>query len=59
MGVLIVTVDFRLAAGYGATTLPGITEAITLDGDPVAVAHEIERLKGVIDNLVEEIRVHT
>lgn len=45
--------------GYGATTLPGITEAITLDGDPVAVAHEIERLKGVIDNLVEEIRVHT
>ncbi|KAI6047507.1 hypothetical protein EDC04DRAFT_2864564 [Pisolithus marmoratus] len=44
--------------GYGATTLPGITEAITLDGDPVAVAHEIERLKGAIDNLVERIRAH-
>ncbi|KAI6130336.1 hypothetical protein EDD16DRAFT_1853446 [Pisolithus croceorrhizus] len=45
--------------GYGATILPGITEAITFDGDPVAVAHEIERLRGAIDNLVEKIRVHT
>lgn len=44
--------------GYGATTLPGITEAISFDGDPVAVAHEIERLKSAIDGLVEKIRVH-
>ncbi|KAF8551474.1 Zn-dependent exopeptidase [Imleria badia] len=41
--------------GYGATTLPGITEAITLDGDAVAAGREVERLKIYIDNLTERI----
>ncbi|KAF8138385.1 hypothetical protein EV363DRAFT_1427308 [Boletus edulis] len=39
--------------GYGATTLPGITEAITMDGDALAASREAERLKIHIDNLTE------
>lgn len=41
--------------GYGATTLPGITEAITMDSDAIAAGREVERLKILIDNLTERI----
>ncbi|KAI9574759.1 hypothetical protein HD554DRAFT_2232863 [Boletus coccyginus] len=41
--------------GYGATTLPGLTEAITMDGDALAAGCEVERLKIHIDNLTERI----
>ncbi|KAH7887556.1 hypothetical protein F5I97DRAFT_1861258 [Phlebopus sp. FC_14] len=41
--------------GYGATTLPGLTEAITIDGDVVAAVREAERLKVVVDKLVKTI----
>jgi N-acetylated-alpha-linked acidic dipeptidase len=41
--------------GYGATTLPGITEAISMDGDALAAGREVERLKIHIDNLTERI----
>jgi len=43
--------------GYGATTLPGLTEAMTMDGDAVAAGREAERLKLLIDNLTEKISV--
>ncbi|KAL4081569.1 hypothetical protein V8B97DRAFT_1923813 [Scleroderma yunnanense] len=41
--------------GYGATTLPGLTEAITIDKDPVAASREVDRLKVVVDKLAEMI----
>ncbi|KAF8842762.1 Zn-dependent exopeptidase [Paxillus ammoniavirescens] len=41
--------------GYGATTLPGLTEAITMDGDADAAAREADRLKILIDNLTQRI----
>lgn len=48
--------DHRLVLlGYGATTLPGITEAISMDGDALAAGREVERLKILIDNLTERI----
>lgn len=41
--------------GYGATTFPALTETITIDNDPVETAREADRLKVVIDKLVEMI----
>ncbi|KAF9247405.1 hypothetical protein BU15DRAFT_84904 [Melanogaster broomeanus] len=41
--------------GYGATTLPGVTEAITMDADAAATAEEAERLTVLIDNLTGRI----
>ena len=41
--------------GYGATTLPGITEAITMDRDADAAGREAERLRLCIDNLTQRL----
>ncbi|KAF8546620.1 Zn-dependent exopeptidase [Imleria badia] len=41
--------------GYGATTLHGITEAITLDRDAAAAAHEVKRFRMLVDKLTEMI----
>ncbi|KAF9226672.1 Zn-dependent exopeptidase [Gyrodon lividus] len=41
--------------GYGATTLPGLTEAITMDESAAAAALEAARLNILIDNLAERI----
>ena len=41
--------------GYGATTLPGITEAIAIDRDAAAAGREVERLKVHVDNLTIRI----
>ncbi|OJA18557.1 hypothetical protein AZE42_04016 [Rhizopogon vesiculosus] len=43
--------------GYGATTFPGLTEALTMDQNVTAAAYEAGRLKDLIDNLVETIRL--
>ncbi|KAJ3759395.1 Zn-dependent exopeptidase [Lentinula raphanica] len=43
--------------GYGATTLPALTESITLDKNSTLAKYEAERLKGLVDKLVETIRV--
>jgi len=43
--------------GYGATTFPGLTEALTMDQNATAAAYEAGRLKTLIDNLVETIRI--
>jgi len=47
--------SWLILLGYGATTLPGLTEAITMDGDALAAGREVERLKIHIDNLTERI----
>ncbi|KAG1755479.1 hypothetical protein EDB19DRAFT_1661644 [Suillus lakei] len=44
-------------SGYGATTFPGITEALTMDKNATAAAYEAERLKVLIDDLVETLRL--
>lgn len=44
-------------SGYGATTFPGITEAITMDEDALAASREVERLRLLIDGLTERISV--
>ncbi|KAF8812309.1 Zn-dependent exopeptidase [Phlegmacium glaucopus] len=41
--------------GYGATTFPAITEAITLDKDATLVQHEAKRLKKLLDKLANDI----
>lgn len=41
--------------GYGATTLPGLTEAITFEANATLVRYEAERLQELIDRLAEEI----
>ena len=38
-------------AGYGATTLPALTEAITLENNATLAVYEAERLKVAIDNM--------
>ncbi|KAG1752576.1 uncharacterized protein EDB91DRAFT_1103334 [Suillus paluster] len=44
-------------SGYGATTFPALTEALTMDKNATAAAYEAGRLKIVIDDLVETIRL--
>ncbi|KAK0443095.1 Zn-dependent exopeptidase [Desarmillaria tabescens] len=43
--------------GYGATTLPALTESITIDGNATLAKYEVVRLKDLLDNLAEKIRV--
>ncbi|KAF5391031.1 hypothetical protein D9757_004051 [Collybiopsis confluens] len=42
--------------GYGATTFPGLTEAITLDRNSTLAKHEARRLESLISKLAETIR---
>ncbi|GAA5908411.1 hypothetical protein JCM5296_005925 [Sporobolomyces johnsonii] len=37
--------------GYGATTLPGLTEALTLDHDVEQAQHEVKRLERALEGL--------
>ncbi|KAF9058016.1 Zn-dependent exopeptidase [Panaeolus papilionaceus] len=41
--------------GYGATTLPGLTEAITFEKDEDLVRHEAQRLEDLISKLTQRI----
>ncbi|EMD40935.1 hypothetical protein CERSUDRAFT_71180 [Gelatoporia subvermispora B] len=43
--------------GYGATTLPALTEAITYEKNATLAQYETGRLQGLIDKLVKEIEV--
>lgn len=43
--------------GYGATTLPGLTEALTLEKNTTLAIHEAGRIKNLVDKLVQHIRV--
>jgi N-acetylated-alpha-linked acidic dipeptidase len=43
--------------GYGATTLPALTESLTLDKNSTLAEYEAGRLQCLIDKLVQEIRV--
>ncbi|KXN89501.1 Glutamate carboxypeptidase 2 [Leucoagaricus sp. SymC.cos] len=42
--------------GYGATTLPGLTEAIVFDQDKDAANHEAQRLVDLLDNMAAKLK---
>ncbi|KAF9006517.1 Zn-dependent exopeptidase [Cyathus striatus] len=44
--------------GYGATTLPALTEALTYDKNTTLAQQEADRLKTLIDRLAEHIKVN-
>jgi len=41
--------------GYGATTLPALTEAITIERNTTQAVYEVERLIHLIDDLAEKL----
>jgi hypothetical protein len=43
------------ASGYGATTLPALTESLTLNKNVTLAEHEAGRLKYLIEKLAQEI----
>ncbi|GAA5902456.1 M28 family metallopeptidase [Sporobolomyces salmoneus] len=43
--------------GYGATTFPGLTEALELDGDVESARKEMERLEKSIDRAVRLLKI--
>ncbi|KAF8510592.1 hypothetical protein JB92DRAFT_2938695 [Gautieria morchelliformis] len=43
--------------GYGATTLPALTEALTIERDGSRAKHETKRLKKLVKKLTKTIRV--
>ncbi|KAL0576423.1 Vacuolar protein sorting-associated protein 70 [Marasmius crinis-equi] len=43
--------------GYGATTLPALTESITFEKNATLAKHEVQRLKAVVDGIIETITV--
>ena len=43
--------------GYGATTLPALTEALTIEKNTTLAEHEAHRLKQLIDKLAKHIEV--
>ena len=44
-------------AGYGATTLPSVTEALTIEGNATLAEEEASRVVALLDKLTETIKV--
>ena len=44
-------------SGYGATTLPGLKEALTIDKDASLAQYELARLRQAVDAVADKIRV--
>ena len=44
-------------SGYGATTLPSITEALTFDKNATLAEAEASRVSAILDKLSETIKV--
>ncbi|KAG8683917.1 hypothetical protein FRC09_015726 [Ceratobasidium sp. 395] len=42
--------------GYGATTLPALTEAITIEKNSTLAAHEAERLTHLLEKMAEKLK---
>lgn len=42
--------------GYGATTLPGLAEALTLDGDVARAKVEVERLEKAFEMILRGLK---
>ena len=46
-----------MLGSYGATTLPGLTEALTLEKNSTLAKHEAERLTVLVNKLSKSIHV--
>lgn len=46
-----------MAVGYGATTFPALTEAITIENNATLAEYEAERLQRLVEKLAHVIRV--
>jgi len=44
--------------GYGATPMPALAEAITIDKNVTLAQYEVGRLTELIDKLADNIRIH-
>ena len=44
------------AVGYGATTFPGLTEALVYDKNATLAQEEAKRLQKLVDALVKELK---
>ena len=53
LSVVIVLILFE---GYGATTLPALTESFTIERNTTLAKYEVGRLKGLIDKLADELK---
>ena len=45
------------SAGYGATTLPSVTEALTIEGNATRAEEEASRVAALLGHLTETIKV--
>lgn len=55
LGILLIA-QLRVSAGTGATTLPALTEALTLHHNVPMAQYEARRLQDLIINLTESIK---
>ncbi len=46
-----------MVLGYGATTFPALTEAITIENNATMAEYEAERLQKLIEKLTHVIKV--
>jgi len=57
IGCCLLECSTPLPLGYGATTLPALTEAITFEKNVTLAQHEAGRLQLLIDKLTKKIEV--
>lgn len=48
-------VSDRLLSGYGATTLPALTESITIEHNATQAEYEVKRLETLVDGIIKSI----
>ena len=53
MSAVCIFVD--LVSGYGATTLPALTESITIDNNATQAEYEVKRLQALVDGIAKSI----
>jgi hypothetical protein len=56
LALLMVLTIVYTPVGYGATTLPALTEAITIEGNVTLAEYETGRLTGLITKLTDQLR---
>ena len=54
--LFVAELDYSFS-GYGATTMPGLTEAITIEKNSTLAQYEVTRLQVLIDNIAKTIKL--
>lgn len=44
-----------LFPGYGATTLPALTESITIENNATQAEYEVKRLEALVNGIIRDI----